>query len=182
MKEGAKFLNISRGFVVDLNALCDALATGHLGGAAIDVYPKEPKKKGEHFESPLTQFPNVILSPHIGGSTLEAQHSIGEFVSSKIIDYVKEGKTELSVNVPGVTLPQWHDGLHRITFLHKNVPGVLAKINRLFGDLDVNIDSQVLGTWGDIGYVVSDVSAWVDEKVLDALRAMPESLSVRVMG
>lgn len=182
MKEGAKFLNISRGFVIDLAALYESLASGHLGGAAIDVYPTEPKKRGDAFSSPLQEFPNVILTPHIGGSTLEAQHGIGEFVAGKLIDFLKEGRTDLSVNVPGVTLPPWHDGLHRIGFLHRNVPGVLAKTNRLYGDLGVNIDSQVLGTWGEIGYAVTDVSSWVDEKVLDALREMPESISVRVMG
>ena len=182
MKERAKFLNISRGFVIDLEALRESLASGHLGGAAIDVFPTEPKKRGDAFSSPLIGFPNVILTPHVGGSTLEAQHGIGEFVSAKLIDYVKEGRTDLSVNVPSVTLQPWHDGLHRIGFLHRNVPGVLAKTNRLYGDLGVNIDSQVLGTWGEIGYAVTDVSAWIDEKVLDALREMPESISVRVMG
>ena len=181
MKEGAIFINNSRGFVVDQDALAESLAAGHLAGAAVDVYPKEPKKRGDRFETPLQQFHNVILTPHVGGSTEEAQRGIGEYTSGKLLDYVKHGDTSLSVNLPQLALP-WTDGIHRIAHIHRNVPGILAKVNRTFGDLGVNIESQVLGTKGQIGYVVSDVNEWVDESVLDVLRAMDETIRVNIMG
>lgn len=181
MKDGAKFINNARGHLVDIEALRDALASGHLGGAALDVYPTEPRKRGDDFESLLSGFDNVILTPHIGGSTEEAQLNIGQFVSSKLISYIKHGDTGLSVNLPPLALP-WTDGIHRIAHVHRNIPGVLAKINNTLSELGVNIDSQVLGTRGQIGYAVIDVNAWVPEEALDVLRAWDETIRLRIMG
>ncbi|KAB1645643.1 MULTISPECIES: phosphoglycerate dehydrogenase [unclassified Pseudoclavibacter] len=181
MKDGAMFINNSRGHVVDIEALYDAVKSGHVGGAAIDVYPAEPKKRGDAFETKLAEFDNVILTPHIGGSTEEAQRNIGRFVSGKLIDYIKHGDTSLSVNLPVLTLP-WTDGIHRIAHVHRNIPGVLAKVNNTLSDLGVNIDSQVLATRGQIGYAVTDVNAWVEEEVLEVLRGMDETIRLRIMG
>ncbi|KAB1661350.1 phosphoglycerate dehydrogenase [Pseudoclavibacter sp. CFCC 13796] len=181
LKDGAMFINNSRGHVVDIEALYDAVKSGHVGGAAIDVYPAEPKKRGDAFETKLAEFDNVILTPHIGGSTEEAQRNIGRFVSGKLIDYIKHGDTSLSVNLPVLTLP-WTDGIHRIAHIHRNIPGVLAKVNNTLSDLGVNIDSQVLATRGQIGYAVTDVNAWVEESVLDVLRDMDETIRLRIMG
>ncbi|MCD7100833.1 phosphoglycerate dehydrogenase [Pseudoclavibacter sp. 13-3] len=181
MKDGAMFINNSRGHVVDIEALYNAVKSGHVGGAAIDVYPAEPKKRGDAFETKLAEFDNVILTPHIGGSTEEAQRNIGRFVSGKLIDYIKHGDTSLSVNLPVLTLP-WTDGIHRIAHIHRNIPGVLAKVNNTLSDLGVNIDSQVLATRGQIGYAVTDVNAWVEESVLDVLRDMDETIRLRIMG
>ncbi|GAA3942339.1 phosphoglycerate dehydrogenase [Pseudoclavibacter caeni] len=181
MKDGAMFINNSRGFVVDVDALVESLRSSHLGGAAIDVYPAEPKKRGDAFDTPLAQFDNVILTPHIGGSTEEAQRNIGRFVSGKLIDYIKHGDTSLSVNLPTLTLP-WHEGIHRIAHIHRNIPGVLAKVNNSLSELGVNIDSQVLATRGELGYSVTDVNAWVADEVLDVLRGMDETIRLRIMG
>ncbi|WP_028245004.1 phosphoglycerate dehydrogenase [Pseudoclavibacter soli] len=181
MKDGAMFINNARGHVVDLDALYAAIKSGHLGGAAVDVYPTEPKKRGDAFDTPLAEFDNVILTPHIGGSTEEAQENIGRFVSGKLIDYIKHGDTSLSVNLPPLTLP-WTEGIHRIAHIHRNIPGVLAKINSTLSELGVNIESQVLGTRGQIGYAVTDVADWVDEEVLNVLRDWDETIRLRIMG
>lgn len=181
MRPGAIFLNLSRGFVVDYAALRDAVVSGHVAGAAVDVFPDEPKRKGDPFESELRGLPNVILSPHTGGSTEEAQEAIGRFVANKIRDHLATGSTNLSVNLPNLALdqrPEWH----RLAYLHRNVPGVLAKINATLAEHGVNIEGQLLATRGELGYVVTDVGSAVAPAVVDALAAQPESLRLRLLS
>ncbi|ADG74469.1 D-isomer specific 2-hydroxyacid dehydrogenase NAD-binding protein [Cellulomonas flavigena DSM 20109] len=180
MKPGSIFLNLSRGFVVDYAALRDAVLSGHVAGAAVDVFPVEPKRKGDPFESELRGLPNVILTPHTGGSTEEAQEAIGQFVSSKIRDYLTTGSTNLSVNLPNLALDQRPDA-HRVAYLHRNVPGVLATVNATLADHGVNIEGQLLATRGELGYVVTDVSAPVADDVVDVLSGRPESLRLRLL-
>ena len=180
MRPGAVFLNLSRGFVVDHGSLAGHIRSGHLGGAAVDVFPREPRAAGEEFVSELRGLSNVILTPHIGGSTEEAQQDIGHFVAGKLRDYVTEGNTSLSVNLPPVMLAG-RPGSHRLLLLHANVPGVLAKLNGLLADHDVNVEGQLLGTRGHLGYVVTDVAGERDEAVEAALRALPETVRLRVL-
>lgn len=181
MKPGALFLNLSRGFIVDVDALKNGLESGHIGGAAIDVFPVEPKAKGDSFASPLQGLPNVILTPHIGGSTEEAQRDIGIFVATRLRDYVHSGSTSLSVNLPNLSLDQVH-GSHRIAHLHENVPGVLASVNRVFAEHNVNIEGQLLGTRGELGYVVTDIAAGPTDDAVKALHDMPETVRLRVLS
>lgn len=181
MKRGAHFLNLSRGFIVDVEALKDALESGHLGGAAIDVFPDEPKKTGDPFESALQNMPNVILTPHIGGSTEEAQRDIGIFVATRLRDYMWHGSTSLSVNLPNLSL-EHPSGEHRIAHLHANVPGVLAAVNQVFAAHNVNIDAQLLGTRGELGYVVTDVASGLDADAVQALASMPGTVRLRVLS
>jgi D-3-phosphoglycerate dehydrogenase len=179
MRQGSIFLNLSRGFVVDHEALRDHLVSGHLAGAAVDVFPEEPERRGQTFESTLRGLPNVILTPHIGGSTEEAQQDIGHFVAGKLRDYVITGGTRLSVNLPELALDRNTD-LHRLLYLHRNTPGVLAKMNGTLADHGVNVEGQLLGTSGPTGYVITDVAADVDQDVLDSLNALPETIRIRV--
>ncbi len=158
MKPGAHLINASRGTVVDIDALDAALRSGQVGGAAIDVFPVEPKGNDDAFESPLLGHDNVLLTPHVGGSTLEAQDNIGIEVAAKLVRYSDNGSTLSAVNFPEVTLPE-HIGSHRLLHLHRNVPGVLSKINEVFSREAINIDGQYLRTNANIGYVVIDVSA-----------------------
>ena len=185
MKPGAIFLNLSRGFVVDYGALREQVLAGHVAGAAVDVFPEEPKNRGDLFESELRGLPNVILTPHIGGSTEEAQEAIGQFVANKLRDYVATGSTTLSVNLPNLALDA-RTGAHRLAHLHRNTPGVLARINQTFAEHDVNIEAQVLATRGEIGYVVTDVSADltpdVRTQVKAQLRTMPQTIGLRVLS
>jgi D-3-phosphoglycerate dehydrogenase len=185
MKPGAIFLNLSRGFVVDYGALREAVLSGRVSGAAVDVFPVEPKRKGDPFESELRGLPNVILSPHTGGSTEEAQESIAQFVSTKLRDYLTTGSTTLSVNLPNLALDQ-ASGAHRLAYLHRNTPGVLAAVNATLAEHGVNIEGQLLATRGDIGYVVTDADAGLDpvvaQAVADALTARPESIRLRVLS
>ena len=181
MKPGAILLNLSRGFVVDPAAVRDAIVSGHLAGAAIDVFPVEPKRKGDPFESELCGLPNVILTPHTGGSTEEAQEAIGQFVSHKVRDYLATGSTTLSVNVPNVALDQ-PPGVHRLAYLHRNVPGVLAKVNATLAEHGVNIEGQLLATRGDLGYVVTDAGSPVDDSLVTALRSQPEAIRLRLLS
>ncbi len=181
MKEGSIFLNLSRGFVVDVDALKDALVSGRLVGAGIDVFPEEPKKRGDAFESPLQNIPNVILTPHIGGSTEEAQRDIGTFVAKRLRDYVQHGSTSLSVNLPNLSLDQ-PTGSHRVAHLHLNIPGVLAAVNNEFANHGVNIEAQLLSTRGELGYVVTDVAAGITEDAVSALLAMPATVRLRVLS
>lgn len=174
MRPRALFLNLSRGFLVDYDALADALHSGHIAGAAVDVFPDEPKKAGDPFESVLQNIPNVILTPHVGGSTEEAQEDIGHFVAGKLIDFVRSGSTSLSVNAPQAQLDP-NIGGTRLLHWHHNVPGVLAKVNSVFGENDVNIDRQQLVTRGDIGYAVTDAHGLTDEVYQTILR-MPETV------
>lgn len=181
MKPGALFLNLSRGFIVDVDALREGLASGRIAGAAVDVFPEEPKKKGDPFVSPLQGLPNVILTPHIGGSTEEAQRDIGQFVATRLRDYVQHGSTSLSVNLPNLSLEQV-TGTHRITHLHENVPGVLAAVNRVLAEHNVNIEAQLLATRGDLGYVVTDIAAGLTKDAVAALREMPATVRLRVLS
>ncbi|GGB97233.1 phosphoglycerate dehydrogenase [Cellulomonas carbonis] len=181
MKQGAIFLNLSRGFVVDYAALRDHVLSGHVAGAAVDVFPEEPKRRGDAFESDLRGLPNVILTPHIGGSTEEAQEAIGHFVSNKLRDYVSHGSTTLSVNLPNLALDA-RTGSHRLVHLHRNTPGVLAGINRLLAEHDVNIEAQLLSTRGELGYVVTDVGSGLPEDVCASLATMPQTIRLRVLS
>ena len=181
MRPGAIFLNLSRGFIVDLPALRDAVLSGQVSGAAVDVFPHEPKRNGDPFESELRGLPNVILTPHVGGSTEEAQENIGQFVSHKVRDYLATGSTTLSVNLPNVALDALPD-VHRVAYLHRNVPGVLAAVNATLAEHGVNIEGQLLATRGEIGYVVTDASAAVTDDVVAALSARPESVRLRVLS
>ncbi|MGY0619180.1 phosphoglycerate dehydrogenase [Lysobacter sp. A378] len=158
MRPGAHLINASRGKVVDLDALADALKSGHIGGAAVDVFPAEPSSNNDVFSSPLVGIDNAILTPHIGGSTLEAQDNIGLEVASKLIRYSDNGSTLSAVNFPEVTLPE-HTGSLRLLHIHRNVPGVMSQVNEIFSQRGVNIDGQFLRTDADVGYVVIDISA-----------------------
>lgn len=178
MRPRSLFLNLSRGFVVDTAALKDALDAGHVAGAAVDVFETEPKKNGQPFANPLCGTPNVILTPHVAGSTQEAQQNIGSFVAGKLADYVETGTTVLSVNLPPVQAHRSHD--RRIRHLHQNVPGVLASINTMLADYGTNIVGQTLATKGHVGYVVLDIAGELAPAAVDALRAMPEAIRVQV--
>jgi D-3-phosphoglycerate dehydrogenase / 2-oxoglutarate reductase len=178
MRAGSLFLNLSRGFVVDHAALRENILSGHLAGAAVDVFPREPRARGEEFTSELRTLPNVILTPHVGGSTEEAQQDIGEFVAGKLHDYVTSGATSMSVNLPGVALPR-PPGTHRLAHLHRNVPGVLATINHLLAQHSANIESQQLGTRDDLGYVLTDIGTKYTDDMLGGLREMDVTIRLR---
>jgi D-3-phosphoglycerate dehydrogenase len=180
MKPGACLLNASRGSVVVIDALADAIRRGHLGGAAIDVYPEEPEGNSEGFASPLRGLPNVILTPHIGGSTEEAQEAIGREVSAALIKYINTGSTTGAVNFPHVELPVDPDA-HRILNVHRNVPGVLRDINRIVSDCNANIRAQVLSTDVDIGYLVMDLDQDVSQDVKRGIAALPTSIKTRIL-
>lgn len=180
MKQGAFFLNISRGFIVDMTALSKAIKKGKIGGAAIDVFPEEPKESPSKFKNPLQNTPNVILTPHIGGSTVEAQESIGTYLSQKLTTFIDTGSTMLSVNFPQLQLPLLKDA-HRLIHIHKNTPGVLAKINTLMSKHKINILGQYLGTTEHVGYVITDVNKKYQPKVIEALRRMPETIRLRTL-
>jgi D-3-phosphoglycerate dehydrogenase len=156
MKEGSKLINASRGTVVDIDALAEALLSGHVAGAALDVFPVEPKGAGQPFASPLRGMDNVLLTPHIGGSTAEAQQNIGTEVAGKLIKYSNNGSTVGAVNFPEVSLPE-HPGKHRLLHIHRNQPGMLSKINGVFSGESINIAAEHLNTDVRIGYVVIDV-------------------------
>jgi D-3-phosphoglycerate dehydrogenase len=180
MKPGSLFLNLSRGFVVDYAALRDHVLSGHIAGAAVDVFPVEPKGRGDEFVSELRGLDNVILTPHIGGSTEEAQQDIGRFVAGKFRDFVRDGSTSMSVNTPNLALPRV-DGTLRLILLHHNVPGVLARVNGLFADNGVNVEGQLLATKGDLGYVVTDSASGTTQAIVDQIRALPETIHLRVI-
>jgi D-3-phosphoglycerate dehydrogenase / 2-oxoglutarate reductase len=180
MRPGSIFLNLSRGFVVDHEALRSHILEGHIAGAAVDVFPVEPKKRGEEFVSVLRGLPNVILTPHVGGSTEEAQQDIGNFVAGKLRDYVLDGGTSLSVNLPPVALPR-EPGRTRLLLQHLNTPGVLATVNGLLADHDVNIEGQLLSTRGGHGYVVTDIAGAPTPDVVAALEALPVTVRLRVL-
>jgi len=180
MKKGAILLNAARGKVVELEALAEAIKDGHLGGAAIDVFPVEPKSNDEIFESPLRGLDKVILTPHIGGSTAEAQANIGLEVAEKLIKYSDNGTTVSSVNFPEVALPS-HPGQHRLLHIHQNIPGVMSHINKVFADNQINISGQYLQTDSRIGYVVIDVDAEYSELALKKLQQVPGTIRCRVL-
>ena len=180
MRPGSLFLNLSRGFVVDHTALRAHIESGHIAGAALDVFPNEPKRQGEPFVSELRGLPNVILTPHVGGSTEEAQQDIGRFVAGKLHDYLALGSTALSGNLPNLVLPP--DAREfRLTYVHANVPGVLATVNSLFAAHGMNIEGQYLGTRGDVGYVITDTPSDFPPDVLAALAELPATTRLRVL-
>jgi D-3-phosphoglycerate dehydrogenase len=180
MRPGALFLNLSRGFVVDHGALRTHIESGHLAGAAVDVFTDEPSGDDEAFVSRLQGLPNVILTPHIGGSTEEAQVDIGEFVSKKLVEYVQAGSTALSVNLPNVDLPV-RAGAHGLVHIHRNTPGVLAAINAIFAEHRINIEGQSLGTRGEVGYVITDIASDYTQDMLARLAHMDETIRLRVL-
>jgi D-3-phosphoglycerate dehydrogenase len=177
MKDSACFLNLSRGFVVDHEALAKHLKAGKLAGAAVDVFPKEPES-GAGFQSVLQGLPNVILTPHVGGSTEEAQQNIGQFVSARLLDYVRTGNSMLSVNLPHCHL-EYEAGSHRLMHIHHNVPGILRAINDILADRGINIERQVLDTRGMLGYAIYDINRPCDSGLMEQLRAVPHTISVR---
>jgi D-3-phosphoglycerate dehydrogenase len=179
-KKGSILINYARGEVVDLPALANALQVGDLGGAAIDVFPWEPEKNGDKFETPLQGLSNVILTPHIGGSTEEAQQNIGEDVSAKLFNYLESGVTNGSHTVPAISLPMV-EGAHRILHIHNNVPGVLSAINSQLANNHINILGQYLKTNEDIGYVVLDVNKELSSQALDLLKGVKETIKVRML-
>ena len=180
MKLGSIFINAARGSCVDINALVAALESKRLGGASIDVFPKEPKTNDEEFISPLRAFDNVILTPHIGGSTLEAQANIGLEVAEKFVRYSDTGATLSAVNFPEVALPS-HTGKHRLLHIHKNIPGVLSAINTVFAENGINISAQSLNTNDAVGYLVIDVDVAWSTMALQKLQLIEGTISTRVL-
>jgi D-3-phosphoglycerate dehydrogenase len=180
MRKGSYLINASRGTVVDIDALSQALESGQIAGAAIDVFPVEPKSNDDRFESPLVGQDNVILTPHIGGSTLEAQVNIAVEVASKLVRYSDNGTTRSAVNFPQVSLPD-HGKTRRIMHIHHNEPGVLQSINQVFFDKEVNIAAQYLQTDGDIGYVVMDVESDNITMLMEDLKKIPATIRARIL-
>jgi D-3-phosphoglycerate dehydrogenase len=180
MKPGAILINAARGKVVDIDALCSLLESKHIGGAAIDVFPTEPKSNKEEFVSPLRQFDNVILTPHIGGSTQEAQENIGLEVAEKLARYSDRGTTISAVNFPQVSLPP-HSGTHRLLHVHHNVPGVMTAINKVFSENNINICGQHLQTTEKVGYVILDVNVEYSDVALKALKGIEGTMRCRVL-
>jgi D-3-phosphoglycerate dehydrogenase len=180
MKTGALLINASRGYVVHISDLVSSVQTKKLSGAAVDVFPIEPKQNNEPFKSELQNLPNVILTPHIGAATEEAQKNIALYVSQKLIAYINTGDTYLSINMPQIQLPEQNNA-HRILHLHKNVPGILAKINNIFAENNINIVGQYLKTNETIGYVITDVDKKYDKQVLDIIKEIPDTIRFRVL-
>ncbi len=180
MKPGAAFINLSRGFVVDIEALKEAVESGHLVGAAMDVYPQEPKNNQEAFVSALRGLPNTILTPHVGGSTQEAQENIGNFVPNQIIQYINTGSTSNSVNFPQVLLPTLTNA-HRLMHIHHNVPGIMAKMNQVFAKHQINIVGQYLKTNETIGYVITDIDKEYDAEMIEELKQIEDTIRFRVL-
>jgi D-3-phosphoglycerate dehydrogenase len=180
MRDGALFLNLSRGFVVDHGSLRAHVESGHLAGAAVDVFLDEPSGDDEAFVSRLQGLPNVILTPHVGGSTEEAQVDIGQFVAKKLSEYVRAGSTALSVNLPNLELPA-RAGSHGLVHIHRNTPGVLASINAIFAEHHINIEGQALGTRGEVGYVITDIATDYTADMLARLTHLDETIRLRVL-
>lgn len=178
MKPGSIFLNAARGTVVDIDALCGVLSEGRLLGAAIDVFPVEPRTNKDEFISPLREFDNVILTPHVGGSTMEAQENIGYEVAEKLAKYSDNGTSITSVNFPEVALPE-HPNVHRLLHIHRNVPGVLTAINTIFSENNINISGQYLQTNDKVGYVVIDVEAESSQIAVDKIKQVEGTIRVR---
>jgi len=180
MKKGVIFLNLSRGHIVDIKALKENIQSGKVAGCAVDVFPHEPKSNDEEFVSELRGLPNTILTPHIGGSTLEAQENIAQFVSGKFLDYINTGGTSNSVNFPNLSLPILENA-HRLIHIHSNVPGILARINQILADNGINIAGQYLKTNESIGYVITDIDKKYDKEVIKELRAIEHTIKFRVL-
>jgi D-3-phosphoglycerate dehydrogenase len=179
-KKGSILINYARGEVVDIDALAKSLSDGHLGGAAIDVFPWEPEKSGDKFTSPLQGLNNVLLSPHVGGSTQEAQHNIGDDVSSKLFNYLEKGISYGSHTIPALSLPP-QEGTHRILHVHNNVPGVLSEINTTLSKNKINILGQYLKTNDTIGYVVLDVDKGLSKNAMELLKKVKATIKVRIL-
>ncbi len=179
MKKGAMLINLSRGFVVDIDALAKGLESGKIGGAAVDVYPEEPRSNGD-FKTSLQGYPNVILTPHVGGSTEEAQRDIADFVPNKIMDYINSGNTVDAVNFPNIRLPK-QTKVHRFLHIHKNVPGIMAKINKVLAKYELNISSQYLSTDSEVGYVITDLDKEYNKDVIKALKKVENTIKFRVL-
>lgn len=179
MRPGAYLINLSRGFVVDIPALNAALDSGKLAGAAVDVYPEEPASNGP-FETPLQGHPNVILTPHIGGSTEEAQRDIADFVPNKIMEYINAGNTVDAVNFPNIRLPKQQNA-HRFLHIHENVPGIMARINQVLASFDMNIIGQYLSTDPEVGYVITDLDKEYNKEVIKALKSVEHTIKFRVL-
>jgi D-3-phosphoglycerate dehydrogenase len=180
MRPRSLFLNLCRGIVVDHDALREHLLSGHIAGAALDVFADEPKTAGDRFVNTLQGIPNVILTPHVGGSTEEAQEDIGRFVAGKLRDFADIGSTTMSVNLPQVQT-EVGAGRSRVLHVHHNVPGVLATVNGVLADAEVNIESQTLSTRGALGYVVTDIAGEFAPELLDKLASLPETVRLRVI-
>ena len=180
MKKGSYVINLSRGRVVDIDALAAALKSGHLAGAGIDVFPEEPKSNKDPFTSPLQNLTNVILTPHIGGSTEEAQRNIGLEVANKLLRYVNNGSTSFAVNFPNVELPLLKDN-YRILNVHKNQPGFLRDINKIVSDVGANISAQFLSTTADIGYLIMDLNKKLGDQVKEEIIKNPLSIKTRIL-
>lgn len=181
MKKGAYLLNLSRGKVVDLEALQKYLEKGHVGGAAVDVFPEEPSTKEGEFDSPLRGVPNVILTPHIGGSTLEAQRNIAREATQSLVQFVDKGTTRGAVNFPEVDLPLVSEEGHRILNIHRNEPGVLSAINKIIAERKVNIEAQYLNTKGSVGYLIMDVDPSLSRTVKDDIDRLPATIRTRLL-
>ena len=180
MKPGAMLINAARGQIVDIDSLCEHLASKHIGGAAIDVFPVEPKSNQEKFISPLREFDNVILTPHIGGSTQEAQENIGIEVAEKIVMYSDNGTSTSAVNFPQVALPS-HADTHRLLHVHRNIPGMMTAINQIFSQYNINVAAQYLQTNDKVGYVVVDIEAEYGDDAIAALKAIEGTIRCRVL-
>ena len=180
MKTDSIFLNLSRGHVVDLQSLEEVIKSKQIAGAAIDVYPEEPKENGVEFTHPLMQYPQVICTPHIGGSTVEAQENIAKHVAQKLCDYIKYGSTTGSINLPCIQLKRIQ-GKHRIIHIHRNVPGIMARISSFMAQNAVNISAQYLATNEFIGYVIMDIDDACDYSIISQLKNMEETIKVKVL-
>ena len=180
MKPGSYLLNLSRGSVVAIDALCAALQQGKLGGAALDVFPQEPTPTQAEWRSELAGLPNVLLTPHVGGNTEEAQRNIGSEVANALTAFIDRGITEGAVNFPAINLPP-REGTHRLLDIHKNVPGVLASVTAIVSELGANIEAQQLGTTKDVGYLVMDIDRQLSDAVRDRIAALPSSIKTRLL-
>lgn len=182
VKPGSVFINLARGHVADLDALRAKLDDGTIAGAAIDVFPTEPRANGDDFDSSLVGYENVILTPHIGGSTIEAQESIGSFVATKLANFWRKGSTDMSVNIPNIATPPSADSTHRVAWVHSNTPGALASVNQLFADASVNVTYQSLATSGEVGYMVTDTSSAIPDGLVQRLNSSPAHIRLRVLS
>ena len=180
MKDGSILLNLSRGEIIDLEALKKVLESGKIKGAAIDVFPKEPRVNEDKFENPLKGIPNTILTPHIGGSTQEAQLNIADYVPNRIMDFINTGNSHNSVNFPQLRLPLL-DNAHRLMHIHLNEPGILAQIDKVLADHQINIAGQYLKTNDNIGYVITDINKEYPKEVLKDLKKINHTIRVRVL-
>jgi len=181
MKPGASIINNARGSVVDLDALAESISSGHVGGAALDVFPEEPRSNDEAFACPLAGIPNVILTPHVGGSTEEAQAQIAEDVARKLQRFKETGTTTSAVNIPEVDLPDHHPDHCRILHFHKNVPGVLSGLHAIIAESGANIHAEYLQSQGELSYVILDVDP-IDRSVMEKrISAMPETIRLRIL-